>query len=87
MVSSHTPTPVLPAAESRSVTPSSKTHEDVAMNSVGWAAFLLIGLLLLPLLPALAVVWLGTKLFGTTAQARDGRTSEPVSRVPDPLSR
>ena len=41
----------------RTVTPGYRGRGDVEMNTIGWAIFLGLVILLVPLLPFLAVVW------------------------------
>ena len=51
----------------RTVTPPSKMHRNVEMDTIGWAIFAGLFVVALPLLPILVVVWLLTKLFGRAA--------------------
>jgi hypothetical protein len=51
-------------SERRTVTPLTRTHRDGPMNAVGLVLAVLIGLVMLPLLPVVALVWLAMKLFG-----------------------
>lgn len=48
----------------RTVTPLSGMHRNVEMDTIGWAIFVGILILALPLLPILIVGWLLMKLFG-----------------------
>ncbi|UIP00653.1 hypothetical protein Hbl1158_04650 [Halobaculum sp. CBA1158] len=41
----------------RTVTPGYTSHSDDGMNAIGWAVFLGVVLLLVPLLPLIVVVW------------------------------
>mgnify|MGYP006299169531 CR=1 FL=1 len=41
----------------RTVTPGYRSHSDDEMNAIGWAIFLGIAALLLPLLPFVVIVW------------------------------
>jgi hypothetical protein len=51
----------------RTVTPASRGHRNVEMDTIGWAIFAGLLVVALPLLPVLVVVWLLTKLFGRAA--------------------
>ena len=51
----------------RTVTPPSKMHRNVEMDTIGWEIFAGLFVVALPLLPILVVVWLLTKLFGRAA--------------------
>lgn len=51
----------------RTVTPPSRMHRNVEMDTIGWAIFAGMLVVALPLLPVLVVVWLLTKLFGRAA--------------------
>ncbi len=46
----------------RTVTPSSRTHPDRGMDSIGWGMFLGLLVLLFPLLPFILIVWLISKV-------------------------
>ncbi|PSP95835.1 hypothetical protein BRC91_00625 [Halobacteriales archaeon QS_4_62_28] len=46
----------------RTVTPPSDEHDDSQMNVVGWIIFGLLAILLLPLLPVIALIWLFDRL-------------------------
>jgi hypothetical protein len=46
----------------RTVTPGPRGHRDTGMDAVGWAVFLGLVVLLVPLLPVLALVWVLTKV-------------------------
>ena len=48
----------------RTVTPPYRGREDREMSAIGWALFLGMVVILLPLLPVLVLVWLVTKLLG-----------------------
>jgi hypothetical protein len=48
----------------RTVTPGSKGHRDVSMDTTGWVILLGIVVVLLPLLPILMVGWLSLKILG-----------------------
>ncbi|WP_227375189.1 DUF7535 family protein [Haladaptatus halobius] len=52
----------------RTVTPPFRGHPDNEMNAIGIALFLGLVVLLLPLLPFLAIVWLISKLTEAVAQ-------------------
>lgn len=54
-------TPGLAKRVYRTVTPWYEGRDDVEMNTIGWALFLGIVILLVPLLPFLILVWLVTK--------------------------
>ena len=45
----------------RTVTPASRMHRDMEMDTIGWAIFAGLVVVLLPLLPVLVVIWLLTK--------------------------
>lgn len=47
----------------RIATPPYRGRRDVEMNTVGWAIFLILVALLVPLLPFLAIVWLLQRIF------------------------
>ena len=46
----------------RTVTPGYRGRDDVEMNTIGWALFLGVVILLVPLLPFLVVLWVVSKL-------------------------
>ena len=46
----------------RTVTPEYFGHPDVEMDVLGWSLFLGLAVLLVPLLPFIAIVWLISKL-------------------------
>lgn len=48
----------------RTVTPLSGTHDLASMNAIGWIIFVIMGIILLPLLPVVALVWLVVKVLG-----------------------
>jgi hypothetical protein len=48
----------------RSVTPLAGENEDPQMNAIGWLLFAGMLIVILPLLPVLAVVWVIGKLTG-----------------------
>jgi hypothetical protein len=54
----------------RSVSPWYRSHPDAEMDSIGWAMFLGILVLLLPLLPFLIVVWVLERLVSAAAGLR-----------------
>jgi hypothetical protein len=56
----------------RSVSPRYESRGNAEMDSVGWAVFLGILVLLVPLLPFLAVVWVLEKAVGAVAGRRGG---------------
>lgn len=56
----------------RSVSPRYESHGDIAMDSIGWAVFLGILVLLVPLLPLLFVVWALEKLVSGVAGRNAG---------------
>ena len=45
----------------RTVSPAYRAHEDAEMDSIGWAIFLVMLALLLPLLPFVLIIWLVSK--------------------------
>ena len=50
----------------RTVTPRFRGRDDVEMNTIGWAIFLGMLALLIPLLPFILVIWLVGKLLDAT---------------------
>jgi len=46
----------------RTVTPPSDKHDNSQMNAVGWIIFGLLAIVLLPLLPVIALIWLFDRL-------------------------
>jgi hypothetical protein len=56
----------------RSVSPRYESRGNAEMDSIGWAMFLGILVLLLPLLPFLVLVWLLEKAVGAVAGRRGG---------------
>ncbi|WP_135364954.1 DUF7535 family protein [Halosimplex halophilum] len=54
----------------RTVTPGPKARPDAEMDSIGWALFLGLVILLVPLLPFLAIVWLLSKALDFLARQR-----------------
>jgi len=46
----------------RTVTPPSGTHPDAEMDAIGWLMFIGLLVVLTPLIPILAVIWLIAKL-------------------------
>ncbi len=46
----------------RTVTPPTGGHPDSEMNTIGWAYFLLLLILLVPLLPFMIILWVVMKL-------------------------
>jgi hypothetical protein len=59
--STETREPSAPRKVLRTVTPGSKPRPDAEMDSIGWAVFLGLVILLIPMLPFLAVVWVLSK--------------------------
>jgi len=45
----------------RTVTPPSGTHPDAEMDAIGWAVFVGLLIVLTPLIPIIAVIWLIAK--------------------------
>ena len=45
----------------RTVTPPSRTHPDESMDVIGWAMFIGLLVVLTPLIPIIAVIWLIAK--------------------------
>jgi len=62
--------PSAPRKVLRTVTPGSKTRPDMEMDSIGWAIFLGLVVLLIPLLPFVAIVWGLSKLLDFLARQR-----------------
>ncbi|WP_277553886.1 DUF7535 family protein [Halobaculum limi] len=58
----------------RTVTPGYQSRPDDEMNAIGWAIFLGLFALLLPLLPFLAIIWGVSKVI--EAITGDGETEE-----------
>lgn len=54
--------PSLPKKALRTVTPGSRGHKDTGMDVLGWSMFLGMLIVLVPLLPFIAIVWLITKV-------------------------
>ncbi|MFC6837027.1 DUF7535 family protein [Halomarina ordinaria] len=54
------------------VTPGYFGRRDVEMDAIGWALFLGLVILLVPLLPFLVIVWAISKLFEQGASRRTG---------------
>ncbi|CQR51102.1 MULTISPECIES: DUF7535 family protein [Haloferax] len=54
----------------RTVTPGSRTHPNSEMDSIGWTMFLLLVVLMVPLLPFIAIVYVLSKLFDYLAAQR-----------------
>jgi len=46
----------------RTVTPPSDEHDDSQMNAIGWLVFAGLAIVLLPVLPIVALIWLYGKL-------------------------
>ena len=53
----------------RTVTPPSRTHPDESMDAIGWAMFLGLVVVLTPLIPIIAVIWLIAKVQDALRQA------------------
>jgi len=62
--------PSAPRKALRTVTPESKSRPDMEMDSIGWALFLGLVVLLVPLLPFLVVLWAFTKALDFLASQR-----------------
>ncbi|QLH80900.1 DUF7535 family protein [Halosimplex pelagicum] len=62
--------PSVPRKALRTVTPGSKTRPDMEMDSIGWAVFLGLVVLLVPLLPFIAIVWGLSKVLEFLARQR-----------------
>ncbi|ELZ29471.1 hypothetical protein C475_02443 [Halosimplex carlsbadense 2-9-1] len=62
--------PSAPRKVLRTVTPGSKTRPDMEMDSIGWALFLGLVVLLVPLLPFIAIVWGLSKALDFLARQR-----------------
>lgn len=56
----------------RTVTPGYDARSDDEMNAIGWAIFLGIAALLLPLLPFAIIVWGVSKVIGAITGEADG---------------
>ncbi|WP_254542882.1 DUF7535 family protein [Halomarina pelagica] len=61
------------AARMRTVTPEYFGRPDAEMSAIGWALFLGMVILLVPLLPFIAIVWAVSKLFERGAERRARR--------------
>ena len=53
----------------RTVTPPSRTHPDEGMDVIGWAMFIGLLVVLTPLIPIIAVVWLLSKAQDALSQS------------------
>lgn len=69
-MSTETETPSLPERVLRTVTPGTRGHPDSGMDAFGWGILLGLLVLLVPLLPFVAIVW----LFSRLAERLDPRT-------------
>ena len=58
----------------RTVTPWYAGRDDVEMNTLGWALFLGLVIMLVPLLPFLILVWLVTKVIDVLTPQQERRT-------------
>ncbi|MFC7097809.1 DUF7535 family protein [Halobaculum marinum] len=56
----------------RTVTPGYRSHSDDEMNAIGWAMFLGLLVILLPLLPFVAIVWGVSKVIEAITGENDG---------------
>lgn len=54
----------------RTVSPGYKSHPDAEMDTIGWAVFLGMVVLFLPLLPFVVLVWLLSKMLEFLAAQR-----------------
>jgi len=63
--------PSVPRKALRTVTPGSKTRPDAEMDSIGWAVFLGLVILLIPIVPFIAVVWGVSTLLEFLARQRE----------------
>ena len=64
MIGSDDDSASVPEKVYRTVSPSSRDRPDTEMNVIGWAYFLGLLILLIPLLPFFAVVWVASRLLG-----------------------
>lgn len=62
--------PSAPRKVLRTVTPGSRPRPDMEMDSIGWALFLGLVVLLVPLLPFVAIVWDLSKLLEFLSRQR-----------------
>jgi hypothetical protein len=62
--------PSVPRKVLRTVTPGSKARPNAEMDSIGWAVFLGMVILLVPLLPFIAIVWGLSKALAFLARQR-----------------
>jgi len=53
----------------RTVTPPSGTHPDAEMDAIGWAMLVGLVVILTPLIPIIAVIWLIAKLQNALGQS------------------
>ena len=53
----------------RTVTPPSRTHPNESMDVIGWAMFVGLVVVLTPLIPIIAVIWLIAKLQNALSQS------------------
>ena len=61
-MSTETETPSLPARVIRTVTPGTRPHPNAGMDAFGWGILLGLLVLMVPLLPFVALVWLFSRL-------------------------
>ncbi|KAB1197311.1 MULTISPECIES: hypothetical protein [Haloferax] len=54
----------------RTVTPRTGMRPDMEMDSIGWAMFLILVMLFIPLLPFIAIVYVVSKVFGYLSNQR-----------------
>lgn len=62
--------PSAPVKALRTVTPYYRGREDSEMDTFGWAMFLALVILLVPLLPFVVIVWLLSKVLDALAGRR-----------------
>ncbi|WP_411965318.1 hypothetical protein [Haloferax sp. YSMS24] len=60
----------LPEKAYRTVTPRTGMRPDMEMDSIGWVIFLILVMLLVPLLPFIAIVYVVSKVFEYLASQR-----------------
>jgi len=76
-------TPALPTRVLGTVGPGYRDRPDAEMDTIGWAIFLGLLVLLVPLLPFLVIVWVVSKVVEAVAPGGDAATDEGDRRPPE----